>query len=164
MFIWAIFGIHKKLRLSNYSLKHGSSFWNICNLEHSYTITMTPATVCFSTVPRSIMPCKEYFILVTCQTNGEWGNSQNGVVCDRRHSDGFCWRFRIWFIPQKKNHQVSVWTKYSRNIMTGFYCSLWSIKVIKWWYLSNTHIIDHYSGKYFFSTEMFWRVKILSDE
>ena len=118
MFIWAIFGIHKKLRLSNYSLKHGSSFWNICNLEHSYTITMTPATVCFSTVPRSIMPCKEYFILVTCQTNGEWGNSQNGVVhwpCDGRHSDGFCWQFLIWFIPQKKNHQVSVWTKYFKK-------------------------------------------------
>ena len=32
------------------------------------------------------------------------------------------------------------------NVMTSFYCSVWSIKVIKWWWLSNTHIIDHYSS------------------
>ena len=32
-----------------------------------------------------------------------------------------------------------------RNIMTDFYCSVWPIKVIKWWCLSNTHIIDHCS-------------------
>ena len=44
------------------------------------------------------------------------------------------------------------------NVMTGFYCSVWSSKVIKWWYFSNTHIIDHYSYflvKYFFLLKNF---------
>ena len=54
-----------------------------------------------------------------------------------------------------------------RNVMTGFYCSVWSIKVIKWWYLSNTHIIDHYSSfleKKIFSSKIFGQVKMLSDK
>lgn len=58
--------------------------------------------------------------------------------------------FAFDLYPRKKIIKFQFEQNISRNIMTGFYCSLWSIKVIKWWYLSNTHIIDHYSGKYFF--------------
>ena len=68
----------------------------------------------------------------------------------RRH---FCQRFRFIFLtiflliyaPELIiNCQFE--QDIIRNVMTGFYCSVWSIKVIKWWYLSNTHIIDHYSS------------------